>query len=133
VMSEWAPIETGKPEVTGDSQYVGLVRVRVPLDPRPDGDWRAIFNSGPPPGVSYSPAKAFPTVESDAVVFRSAPGDVEAYYDQAKRWVEGTNAEYARQVIPARERYLKQKEADEQAQRDAIEEARRRLENVDQG
>jgi hypothetical protein len=121
----------GKPKVVGiDSEYSGLVVVRVPLDPRPDEYWQQIFN-GMPPGVSYSLSMHSVQVAGDSVEFRCSETEVERYHQHVKERVEGTNRYYAQEITPrlkAEEERL-QREAEERKQR--LEEAQSRLDALE--
>lgn len=127
-MADWEPIKAGKPQVQSDREYAEMVVVTVPLEPVPNADWQAIFNQGPPPGVTYSVSHPFPRVEGGYVIFRGSASDVQKQHDQAMRWVEGTNAEYERTVIPELERRRKAAEDDAEIRRRTVEEAQRLLE-----
>jgi hypothetical protein len=126
-MVEWEPVGMGEPHVTSDIEYPAMVVVYVPLTGDADEAWQTLFNAGPPAGVSYVPGLPFPRAQGRAVVFRCAPADVEEQFELAKRWVEGTNAAYERDIIPELERRVQaaEKEADER--RKAVAEARKRL------
>jgi hypothetical protein len=126
-MVEWEPVDLGEPQVKSDPDYPAMVVVYVPLTGTPDDAWTTIFNSGPPAGVSSGIGLPFPRAEGNAVVFRSPPADVEKQFDLAKRWVEGTNAAYERDVIPELERRVQAAENEAEERRKAVEEARKRL------
>jgi hypothetical protein len=132
-MTEWKRIEMrGEPTVTSDAQASRLVIVSVPLEPRPDEVWTAIFNSGPPPGVEFYVSAEFPHVSGGSVQFRCTPADVEKHHAQAKRWVEGTNTQYEERVIPEMKRQEEAKRADSEERRQTVEEAKRKLEELQQ-
>jgi hypothetical protein len=126
-MVEWEPVAMGEPQVKSDAQHPAMVIVYVPLTGGVDDVWSTIFNSGPPAGVSYGIGSPFPRAEGSAVVFRCTPSDVEKQFDLAKRWVEGTNAAYQRDVVPELERRVQAVEDEAEERRKAVEEARKRL------
>jgi hypothetical protein len=126
-VSEWQDIELGEPEVGSDPEYAAMVIVRAPLSPQPDENWLTSFNSGPPPGVTYFISSAFPRAEGRFVVFRCAANEADKYFDQAKRWTEGTNRVYRERVIPELERRRKAAQQEAEMRQQAVEEARRRL------
>jgi hypothetical protein len=128
VPMSWQPITLAPAtEAEVHAQSGSTVSVRVPISPTPDGDWVAIFNSGPPAGVTHSPAIGYPSASEQWVHFQCSAEKVAQMYEQARGWVDGTNAAYQRDVIPARQRY-EQETAEEQRKRDEAEaEAKRQL------
>jgi hypothetical protein len=127
MMVEWEPVGLGDPQVKSDPEYPAMVVVYVPLTGTPDEAWATIFNAGPPAGVSHGLGLPFPRAEGNAVVFRSPPAEVETQFELAKQWVEGTNAAYARDIIPELERRVQAAENEAEERRKAVEEARKRL------
>jgi hypothetical protein len=128
-MAEWMRVEMGgEPEVKSDPDYPSVVIVSIPLKPSPNADWTAIFNSGPPPGVTFYVGREFPKASSGAVHFRCTPDEVAMYRDQAERWVDGTNAYYESYVIPEIERQQAAQKAEAEERNRAVEQARRNLE-----
>jgi hypothetical protein len=126
-MIEWEPVAMGEPQVKSDPDYPAMVIVYTPLTGGADEAWQALFNAGPPAGVTYGPALPFPRAEGSAVVFRCAPPEVEKQFDLTKRWVEGTNAAYERDIIPELERRVQGAEQEAEERRKAVAEARKRL------
>jgi hypothetical protein len=131
-MIEWETVGLGDPQVKSDPDYPAMVVVYVPLTGGADEAWQTLFNSGPPAGVSYGPSLPFPQAQGAgaqgaAVVFRCPPAEVEKQFDLARRWVEGTNEAYERQIIPELERRVQAAEAETEQRQKAVEEARKRL------
>jgi hypothetical protein len=126
-MVEWEPVAMGEPQVKSDPEHPAVVIVYVPLTGTADDVWTKIFNSGAPAGVSHGTGLPFPRAEGSAVVFRCPPADVEKQFDLAKRWVEGTNAAYEREIVPELERRVQAVEDEAEERRKAVEEARKRL------
>jgi hypothetical protein len=126
-MVEWEPVAMGEPQVTSDPEYPAMVIVYVPLTGTADEVWSKIFNSGPPAGVNHGIGLPFPQAQGTAVVFRCSPSDVEKQFDLAKRWVEGTNATYERDIIPELHRRVQAAQNEAEERREAVEEARKRL------
>jgi hypothetical protein len=126
-MIEWEPVGLGEPQVKSDPEYPANVIVYVPLTGSTDEVWATIFNSGPPAGVSYGIGLPIPRAEGNAVVFRCPPADVEKQFDLAKRWVEGTNAAFERDIMSELERRVQAAENEAEERRRAVGEARKRL------
>jgi hypothetical protein len=126
-MIEWEPVRLGDPQVKSDPDYPAMVVVYVPLTGGADDAWQTMFNAGPPAGVGYSLGLPFPQAQGSGVVFRCPPADVEKQFDLARRWVEGTNEAYEREMIPELERRVEAAEAETEQRRKAVEEARKRL------
>ena len=126
-MVEWEPVGMGEPQVKSDPDYPAMVVVYVALTGGADDAWQALFNSGPPEGVTSGLRLPSPRAEGSAVVFRCPPADVEKAFDLAKRWVEGTNAAYERDIIPELERRVQAANREAEERRQAVAEARKRL------
>jgi hypothetical protein len=126
-MVEWEPVGLGEPHVTSDPEYPAMVAVYVPLTGSPDDAWATIFNAGPPADVRPGAGLPFPQTEGRAVAFRCAPSEVEKQFDLVRRWVEGTNAAYERDIIPELERRVQAAVSEAEERRMAVEEARQRL------
>jgi hypothetical protein len=126
-MIEWEPVGLGEPQVRSDPEYPAMVVVYVPLTGDADEAWQTLFNAGPPAGVSYGHSLPLPRTEGRAVVFRCAPADAEKAFELAKRWVEGTNAAYERDIIPELARRVQAADKEAEERRQAVAEARKRL------
>jgi hypothetical protein len=83
-VSDQTNVQLGNPEVLGiDADFSGLLRVRIPLSPRPDQHWAEVFEQGPP-DVSYS-IDMHPIRLSGGYVDIRPPDDQVEKYVQAAR------------------------------------------------
>jgi hypothetical protein len=123
-------IHLGTAELDGiDPQYPGLMRVRVPLEPRPPAPWLEIFESGPP-DVPFSVSMHPPHIASGDALLRAPDDEIERYMQALHARVAGTTAYYNRQIAPKvkAQHEARQREDDERQRR--IDEARKRLEDL---
>jgi len=127
-----AEIKLGKPKVVGvDSQYSGLVVVHIPLEPKPDQHWAQIFNNVPP-GATYGHATRLPQVVGGEVELRVPEDYVERSYETAKGFVTATNSYYAQNIEPELRRRQKAREDAEAERKRMMDEAQRRLDELEE-
>ena len=125
-MSQTA-IKAGKPKVLGvDPRARGLLKIEIPLDPKPDPQWTGIFNRGPN-GVGYPISMHRPEVVGGTVVISPPDDEVAKYVEKVEEIVAATNRDYAQHVEP---RLKAQRDAVEREKVDRqrrVEEAQKRL------
>lgn len=87
----WQAITRGKPKVLGvNQQYPGLLDISIPLSPRPDREWQALFEH--PPGVGISISMHPPRIDGGTVRITPSENEVKAYvlpwsWEQYERWL----------------------------------------------
>jgi hypothetical protein len=126
-LDDQTQISVGKAQVQGiDPDAKELLRVVVPLTPRPDRAWSALFERRPA-SVSWSASMHPPHLEGGQVRMRPPDAEVEAYMAKLRELVQATNDQYAREVVPRLEAEAEVEEQAEAERKRRIEDAQRRL------
>jgi hypothetical protein len=124
-------ITAGKPELVGIyEQAPGLIRIRLPLSPRPDARWITIFNELPP-GVTSSMSMHHPPQASSGSIAGLTPDDmIESYVAHIRERVAGANTYYNAEIAPGLKAAVERVVADDDEEQRRLNEIRKRLENL---
>jgi hypothetical protein len=122
-------IKPGPAKVLGVVEdYPGRLCVEIPLSPRPDHVWTAIFNRGP--AVGFPAALHEPHIVGGRAVRVQPPDDeLEKFIDAVFARIESTNRYYAEHVEPPMRAKQKAAERELAERRRRIQEAQRKLDD----
>jgi hypothetical protein len=128
-MTEWTPIERGKPQVRGiDHEASGLLDVRIELSRTPPRRWDHFFMNptevGMPVGM-HSPRREGPTVR-----IRPPHDQLRQYVEHVDARIAHANSRYEREVLPQIEEQQAQVRAQEDEREERLGKARREAEDL---
>jgi hypothetical protein len=104
-----------------------MLTVSAGLEPVPDAEWRKLWERGDFPNDLDEPH----FWRGTRLLFTVAKEDLGRAWDAIKARVEATNAAYTADVVPRREAEKESRERAERAERDALVEAQRLVDELE--
>jgi hypothetical protein len=128
-MTNWTPIERGKPEVRGiDHEASGLLDVRIELSRTPPRRWDHFFMN--PTAFDTPVGMSSPRLEGPTVRMRPPHNQLKQYVDHVDARIAHANSRYEQEVLPEIEEQQKQATAQEGEREVRLEKARREAEEL---
>jgi hypothetical protein len=128
-MTEWTPIERGKPQVRGiDHEASGLLDVRIELSRTPPRRWDHFFMN--PTGLGMPVGMHSPRLEGPTVRIRPPHDQLKQYVEHVDARIAHANFRYQEEVLPEIEDQQKQARAQEAQRDERLEKARREAEDL---
>lgn len=128
-MTEWTPIERGKPQVRGiDHEASGVLEVRIELSRTPPRRWDHFFMN--PTEVGMPEGMHAPRLEGPTVRIRPPHDKLSEYVEQVDARITHANSRYEREVLPQVEEQQAQVRAQEEKREERLDKARREAEDL---
>jgi hypothetical protein len=128
-MTNWTPIERGKPEVRGiDHEASGFLDVRIELSRTPPRRWDHFFMN--PTAFDIPVGMSTPRLEGPTVRIRPPHNQLKQYVDHVDARIAHANSRYEQEVLPEIEEQQKQATAQEGEREVRLEKARREAEEL---
>jgi hypothetical protein len=128
-MTNWTPIERGKPEVRGiDHEASGLLDVRIELSRTPPRRWDHFFMN--PTAFDIPVGMSSPRLKGPTVRMRPPHNQLKQYVDHVDARIAHANSRYEQEVLPEIEEQQKQATAQEGEREVRLEKARREAEEL---
>jgi hypothetical protein len=128
-MTEWTPIERGKPQVKGiDHEALGLLDVRIELSRTPPRRWDHFFMN--PIEVGTPVRMHSPRLEGSTVRIRPPHDQLKQYVEHVDARIAHANSRYEQEVVPQMEEQQEHARAQEEERQERLERARREAEDL---
>jgi hypothetical protein len=127
-MTEWIPLERGKPQVRGiDHEASGVLDVRIELSRTPPRRWDHFFMN---PKVGTPVGMRSPRLEGPTVRIRPPHDQLSQYVEHVDARIAYANFRYEQEVLPQIEEQQAQGRAQEDEREERLDRARREAEDL---